>query len=161
MAKPKNVLPRQRHMSSERRATLTSPEPLLHLGAPKSVGLNGHIAAIYRAAAATEISDAYAKRIATGSLSRDRRLALLRAALVLAFNNASVRTVWEAVEEILAPALAGLCEGRYENGGVRGTGMCGSDGRDHLRDLERDEGEPLTRIAEAVERYRPIEVGPS
>lgn len=148
-------------MSSKRRVTLTSPNSLLcpDLGAPTSAHLNDDIGALYRAAAAIEISNKYADRIANDCLSHGVRLDFLRAVLVLGFKNASAHTAYDAVEEILGAALSALCEGRHASGGIIGNGMAGSDGRDHLRELDRDEGEPLTRIANAVERCRPIEVG--
>ncbi len=157
MAKPKNVTPRQRFLNGERRAMLTSPEPLLRPGpgAPLGPRLGSAIATVYRAAAAAEISDDYADRIAKDCLSHGHRLDLLRAALALVFKNASADTVWEAVEYILVPLLIGLCHGQHEPGNTMGTGMAGSDGRDHLRKLAQDEGEPLNRIIAAIARHCP------
>lgn len=157
MAKSKNVTPCQRYMNGERRVTLTSPEPLLRAGpgAPSGGHLSSAIATVYRAAAAAEISDEYADRIAKDCLSHGRRLDLLRAAVVLVFKNASADTVWDAVEYILVPLIRGLCEGQHETGNILGTGMAGADGREHLLELTRDEGEPLQRIIDAIARHCP------
>ncbi|AGI68233.1 hypothetical protein OAN307_c26440 [Octadecabacter antarcticus 307] len=157
MVNSTNGTPRQRYMNSKQRATLTSPEPLLRPGpgAPSAANLKGTIATLYRAAAATEMSDEYADRLAKGCLGHGQRLDLLRATLVLVFKNADADTVWDAGEYILVPLLIGLCEGQHETGNVIGTGMGGSDGREHLLELTRDEGEPLQRIIEAIARHCP------
>jgi hypothetical protein len=151
---------RQRSVNNKRRVTLTSPKPLLRPGpgAPITANLKSAIDALYRAAAASEISDEYADCLAKEGLNYSYRINLLRAALVLVFKNASADTVWFSVEYILVPLIIGLCDGQHETGNTIGTGMCGSDGRDYLRDLERDEGEPLQRIIEAIVRNCPQEL---
>jgi hypothetical protein len=157
MVNSTNGTPRQRNMNSARHVTLTSPKPLLRPGpgAPLTANLKGAIGALYRAAAASEISDEYADCLAKEGLNHSYRLDLLRAALVLVFRNASADTVWVSVEYILAPLIIGLCDGQHETRSAIGTGMCGSDGRDHLRDLKRDEGDPLQRIIDAIARHCP------
>lgn len=157
MVNSTNGTPRQRNMNSARHVTLTSPKPLLHPGpgAPLPANLKSAIDALYRAAAASEISDEYADCLAKEGLNYPYRIDLLRAALVLVFKNASADTVWFSVEYILVPLIIGLCDGQHETGNIIGTGMCGSDGRDYLRDLEREEGEPLQRIIEAIVRNCP------
>jgi hypothetical protein len=102
-----------------------------------------------------ERDENYADHIARECLSLGHRLDLLRAVFVLVFKNASADLVWDATEYILVPLLIGLCEGQHETGNVIGTGMCGSDGRDWLCELHRDEGEPLQRIIDAIARNCP------
>tara|TARA_R100000789_G_scaffold8576_1_gene12685 strand:+ start:6069 stop:6416 length:348 start_codon:yes stop_codon:yes gene_type:complete len=102
-----------------------------------------------------ERNENYAACITKECLSKGHRSDLLRAASVLIFNEASADTVWDTAEFILVPLLIGLCQGQYQTGNVMGTGMCGSDGRDYLRELHRDEGEPLSRIIDAMARYCP------
>jgi hypothetical protein len=155
MVNSTNGTPRQRNMNSARRVTLTSSKRLLHGGAPSAQQLLNAANTLHRGAAAAEIDDKYADRLAKVGLNHPYRLDLLRAALVLVFRNASADTVWFSVEYILVPLIIGLCDGQHETGNTIGTGMCGSDGRDYLRDLERDEGEPLQRIIEAIVRNCP------
>jgi hypothetical protein len=155
MVNSTNRTPRQRHVNNKRRVTLTSSKRLLHGGAPSTQQLLNAANTLHRAAAAAEIDDKYADRLAKEGLNHPYRLDLLRAVSVLVFKNASADTVWFSVEYILVPLIIGLCDGQHETGNAIGTGMCGSDGRDHLRDLERDEGEPLQRIFEAITRNCP------
>jgi hypothetical protein len=146
---------RQRHMNSKRYATLTSSKRLLRGGAPSIQELLNALNTIHRGAAAAEIDDKYADRVAKELMRHENCLDLLRSSLVLVFKNTNADTILDAVENILAPALHGLCKGQHKTGNFIGTGMCGSDGREHLSDLERDEGEPLQRIIDAIARNCP------
>lgn len=141
-----------------RHAALTSDRLILRGSAPSPAEIRSALDCLNRCAAHMERSEHYAQSIAIDCLSHGHRLDLLRAAVVLAFKSASPDTVWDAAEHILVPLVIGLCQGQHETGNIMGTGMSGSDGRDHLRDLDRDEGEPLSRIIDAIARYCPQEL---
>lgn len=155
MAKSKNVTPRQRYKINAKQVSLISEEELLGGRAPRMAEIERAIALLLRGAAFTEQSEDYADCITKVCLTNGLRLGLLRAASVLVFKNARADTVWDAAEYILVPLLTGLCEGKRETGNFMGTGMGGSDGREFLHELDRDEGEPLSRIIKAIARHCP------
>ncbi len=145
----------ERRLQAGRQTTLTSVTPLLRAGAPKPHEVRSTLDVLNRAAHASEISETYAESTAKDCLCTARRLDLLRAMIVLVFKNASAETVWEATEQILLPAIAGLCDGQRKTGNTIGTGIIGSDGRDWLRELDQEDGDPLTRIIEAIIQHCP------
>lgn len=143
--------------NNARARTLTSPEALSRPGksAPSVANLQSAINALYSAAAEAETSAEYTSSIMRDCMSHGQRLDLLRATLALVLKNAGADTVWEAVEHIFVPLLIGLSEGQQEIGNIVGTGMVGSDGRDHLRELTKKEGDPLKRGIDAMARHCP------
>lgn len=147
-----------RHQSRKVKAqhvTLTSGVPLKRGQKPSPAEIRSALSCLYKTAAHMERDASYADHIAKECLSLGHRLDLLRAVLVLICKNASADTIWQIVEYILGPLIRGLCEGQHETGNIIGTGMAGSDGREHLRELARDEGEPLRRIIDAIARNCP------
>ena len=155
MANRRKRTPRCGHNGTPRLVTLTSDGSLGHGQKPSPADVLSALICLIKTAAHVERDENYADHIARECLSLGHRLDLLRAVLVLVFKNASADTIWETVEYILVPLLTGLCEGQREMGDNIGTGMSGSDCRDHLGDLARDEGEPLSRIINAIARHCP------
>lgn len=145
----------ERQQQAGRQTTLTSVGPLLSAGAPKPHEVRSALDVINRAAYASEIGEKYAAILAKECMSPAWRLDLLRAAIVLVFKNAGANTVWDAAEYTLVPVLIGLCEGRRKTGNAFGTGMICSDGRDWLRELDQEEGDPLKRIIESIIQHCP------
>lgn len=152
---------RRRHPRHGRRpqmsknGTLTPVACVLRNNAPSPSEVLDAMDCLATLAAYMEHCPAYLTENLKGSLSYAGRLDLVRDVLVIATKNASADLVWDIVEDMLLPAIVGLCQGRREVGNIIGTGMIGSDGRDHLRDLDRDEGEPLSRIVAAIARHFP------
>ncbi len=135
--------------------TLTSGASWSRGQKPSPSDIRKALNCLYKTAAHMERDESYAGLIARECPSFARRSDFLRAALVLIFKNASEVTVWDAVEYLLVPLIRGLCEGLRETGNILGTGMTGADGREHLLELTRDEGDPLQRIIDAIARHCP------
>lgn len=153
MTNHKNSPSRKFNKPKGKRAALT-PDPSLSSGpAPNAADVLSALDTIVKAAAHLERSERHADDVESDCISEADRLDLLRATLVLLFDNASSSLVWDAVEYILVPSLIGLCEGKRQTNNIIGTGMGGSDGREHLHDLTENEGEPLSRIIDAIARH--------
>ena len=155
MANHRKSAPHYGRNGTPRRVTLTSGVSLTRGQKPSPADVRSALSCLYKTAAHMERDENYADHITRECLSHGYRLDLLRAVVVLICKNASADTIWEIVEYFLSPAFRGLCEGQHETDNVIGTGLAGSDGRDHLCDLERDEGEPLCRIIDAIARHCP------
>lgn len=155
MSNYRKSTPRGGPKDNPRRGTLTSGVSLSRRQRPSPAAVRSALNCLYKAAEHMEQNTSYADQISIECLDLSYRLDLLRTASVLVFKNATAETVWDATEHFLVPLITGLCEGQYETGNIIGTGMIGSDGCDHLRELARDEGEPLSRIIDAIARFCP------
>lgn len=155
MTNHKNSPSRKFNKPKGKRAALT-PDPLLSSGpAPNAADVLSALDTIVKAAAHLERSERHADDAESDWISESDRMGLLRATLVLLFYDASSSLVWDALEYILVPSLIGLSEGKRQTNNIIGTGMVGSDGREHLHDLTENEGEPLSRIIDAIAHHCP------